>query len=220
MLKLFCNLSLILLAGTFSHGQNSAAAEGKTLYENNLEKLASGKLPEDLLVLDGAFTVKGENGNKFIELPGAPLDTFGLLFGPTQTGGALVSMRVQGTAKGRRFPSFAVGLNGVGGYKLQVSPGKKLLELYKGEEVLTGVPFNWESGSWTQLRLQVRKADGGWRIEGKAWKEGMAEPAAWTISHQEKTEPTPGRASLWGAPYSTTPILYDDLLLRAVDDHS
>ena len=37
----------------------------------------------DLLVLDGAFAVKAEGGNKFLELPGAPLDTYGLLFGPT-----------------------------------------------------------------------------------------------------------------------------------------
>ena len=40
-------------------------------------------MPEDLLVLEGAFVVKAEGGNHFLELPGAPLDTFGLLFGPT-----------------------------------------------------------------------------------------------------------------------------------------
>ena len=193
------------------------AAEPKTIYQNDFEKAAGGKVPEDLLVLDGAFAVKEEGGNKSLELPGAPLDSFGLLFGPTEGAGLNVSARVRGTARGRRFPTFGIGLNGVGGYKLQVSPGKKLLELYKGEQVLTTTPYAWESDSWTLLRLQVRKAGETWQIEGKAWKQGGPEPTAWTISQTEKTEPSPGRASLWGSPYATTPILYDDLLIRAAD---
>src|SRR5438128_2017237 len=94
--------------------QASRAAEGKVLYENNFEKAELGKVPEDFLVLDGAFAIKEEAGNRFLELPGAPLDTFGLLFGPTESGGMAVSARIFGTAKGRRFPAFAVGLYGVG----------------------------------------------------------------------------------------------------------
>jgi hypothetical protein len=119
---------------------------------------------------------------------------------------------VFGSGKGRRFPTFAVGLNGVGGYKLQVSPAKKLIELYRGEEMLRSVPFQWESGTWTVLRLQSRKVkDGEFAIEGKAWKHGAAEPKEWTISHTDKTEVPAGRASIWGAPYSGTPIRFDDL---------
>src|SRR2546430_31523 len=128
------------------------AAEAKNLYENNFEKAEVGKVPEDLLVLDGGFAVQQEGGNKFLQLPGAPLDTFGLLFGPTETNNVSASARIFGTGKGRRFPAFAVGLNGVGGIKLQVSPGKKLVELYRGEEVATTAPFIWESGAWTMLR--------------------------------------------------------------------
>src|SRR4051812_32447324 len=103
------------------------AAEAKKLYENNFEKAEVGKVPEDFLVLDGGFAVQQESGNKFLELPGAPLDTFGLLFGPTETNNVSASARIFGTGKGRRFPAFAVGLNGVGGLKLQVSPAKKLV---------------------------------------------------------------------------------------------
>ena len=185
------------------------------LYENNFEKALVDKAPDDFLVLDGAFAVKEEGGNKFLELPGAPLDTFGVLFGPTESSDVSVSARIHGTGQGRRFPTFGVGLNGSGGFKLQVSPAKKLLELSRNEEVIASATYAWESGSWTQFRLQVRKVkDGEWNVEGKAWKQRAAEPAGWLISHVEKTEPTPGRGWIGGSPYSGVAIRFDDLLIR------
>src|SRR5256885_11269255 len=148
------------------------AQTAKLLYENSFEKADLDKVPDDFLVLDGQFTVKEEGGNKFLELPGAPLDAFGVLFGPTEKEGTAVSARVFGTGKGRRYPTFAVGLNGQGtsAYRLQVSPAKKALELFKGDEVKATVPYEWQSGAWTRLRLQVRKVkDGPWKLEGKEW---------------------------------------------------
>jgi hypothetical protein len=189
------------------------AAQGvKPIYENKFDQVAAGKAPDDFLILEGNFVVAEEDGNKFLELPGAPLDTCGALFGPTEKEGLSVTARVFGTGKGRRFPTFAVSLNGAGGYKLQVSPGKKLLELYKGDTVKTSTPFEWESGKWTHLRLQLRKVkEGEWKVEGRAWTAGATEPAAWAITHEEKEEPVNGKAAVWGSPYSTTPIRFDDL---------
>jgi hypothetical protein len=188
------------------------AQAGEVRYQNNFEKTEAGKVPDDFLVLDGQFAVKEEGGNKFLELPGAPLDTFGVLFGPTEKDGVAASARIFGTGKGRRYPAFAVSLNGVGGYKLQVSPAKKLVELYKGDTVNASVPFEWASGKWTHLKLQVRKTkDGEWKVEGKVWPEGGDEPEAWTISFDEKEEPIAGRAGVWGNPFSNTPIRFDDL---------
>src|SRR4030095_9103532 len=115
------------------------------------------KVPDDMLVLEGGFAVREDAGNRLFELPGAPLETYGVLFGPTETNGIAVQARFYGTLKGRRYPTFAVGLNGVVGYRLQVSPAKKLLELYKGDDVLASAPFAWESGAWTLLRLQSRR---------------------------------------------------------------
>lgn len=202
-------LAAILLAAAAA--ASLRAAEPKALYENNFEKAAVDKVPDEFLVLDGAFAVKEEVGNKFLELPGAPLDTFGVLFGPTEATGLAVSARAHGTGKGRRYPTFAVGLNGVGGARLQVSPGKKLLELYKGDELLASVPFTWTADTWTWLRLQCRKVkDGEIVIEGKAWKQGETEPAKWQISFTDKTESPAGRASVWGNPYAGTAIRYDD----------
>src|SRR2546425_676164 len=175
-------VGLVLLTGL---AFGAFAQQAKPLYENDFEKAALGKVPDDFLVLDGQFAVKEEGGNKFLELPGAPLDTFGVLFGPTEKEGTAVSARIFGTGKGRRYPTFAVGLNGQGtsAYKLQVAPAKKALELFKGDEVKSSVPYEWQSGAWTRLRLQVRKVkDGGWKVEGKAWKDGDKEPSAWMVT--------------------------------------
>src|SRR3954467_3516409 len=150
---------VLVLSSGFITGSSGQSA--KLPYENNFEKADLNKVPDDMLVLDGEFAVKEEGGNKFLELPGAPLDTFGIVFGPTQTNGVAVSARIFGTGKGRRFPTFAVGLNGATGLKLQVSPAKKLIELYSGEEVIATVPYTWESGTWTMLKLQfIEGADG------------------------------------------------------------
>lgn len=189
-----------------------AAETAAPLYENNFEKAAVGQVPDDFLVIDGGFTVKEDGGNKFLELPGSPLDTFGLLFGPTKNSGISVTARIYGTGKGRRFPTVGIGLNGVGGYKLKISPGKKALEIYKGDDVLTSVAFDWKSDSWTVLRLQMRELPHHtWKIEGKAWPQTGSEPKEWLISAEEKTAPADGRPSIWGSPYSGTPIRFDDL---------
>jgi len=201
----------------FLFGCLVVADEPKKLYENNFDKAEVDKVPEDFLVLDGGFVVKEEGGNKFLELPGAPLDTYGLLFGPTEPANVNVSVRIFGTAKGRRFPAFAIGANGGGGLKLQVSPAKKLIELYKGEEVIATAPYNWESGVWTMLRLQLAKLkEGEFKIQGKVWKYETKEPTSWLIEHTLKDNLPAGRASIWGNPFSGTPIRYDDLTVSSL----
>jgi hypothetical protein len=194
-----------------------AADASKPLYQNSFTTNEVGKLPDEMLLLDGGFAVQDVSGNKVLQLPGAPLDTYGVLFGPTESAGLALSARVHSTKKGRREPAFAIGLNGNAGYKLQVSAAKKLLELYKGEDVVAKEPFTWESDSWTMLKLQVRKArDGEFAIEGKAWKQGTLEPGKWTVSYVENIEPSAGRASIWGNPFAGTPIDFDDLVVSAV----
>ena len=205
-------LSLVWLAVC-----HAALAQTKPLYENNFDKAEAGKVPEDMLVLDGGFTVKEEKGNKVLELPGAPLDTFGVLFGPTEPVDVFISARIFGTGKGRRYPTFGIGANGVGGFRLQISPGKKQLELYKGDEVVKSVTYDWKSGEWTELRLQVSKIkEGGFKVEGKAWTKTGEEPKAWLISYDDAAPPSPGRASIWGSPYSDLPIQFDDLAVKKI----
>ncbi len=212
-----CVYAPLLLISALAQGVPAVAAETKPLYENNFEQTEVGKVPEDFLVLDGGFAVKADGGNKFLELPGAPLDSFGLLFGPTEKSGWSVSARINGTKKGRRYPTFGVGLDGQGGYRLQVSPGKSALEIFKGDAALASVPYEWKSGEWTWLRLQITKVGEVWKVAGKAWTQGAAEPAQALIMYEDKKEPSAGRASIWGSPYATTPIQFDDLLIRRVE---
>jgi len=193
-----------------------AALFAQSKYENNFERARLGAVPEDFLVLDGAFTVKEVDGNKVLELPGAPLDTFGLLFGPNEKENIAVSARILATAKGRRYSDFGVGLNGVGGYKVRVSPGKKQLELYRGDDLKKSVPLTWQPNKWTHLKLQVAKSgEKTWEVQGKIWQEGN-EPVSPTIGFTDSEAPTPGRASVSAQPYSGLPILFDDFVVSAV----
>jgi len=140
-----------------------------------------------------------------------------VMFGPAVRTNVAVSARIFGTKKGRRYPTFAVGLSGQAGYKLRVSPGKDALELYQGDAVLASVPYEWKSGEWTLLKLQLTSAGTGWKLEGKAWNQGATEPALAMVSVAVNAEPTAGRASVWGSPVSTTPIQFDDLKLQTVE---
>ena len=189
------------------------AEDPKPLYTNNFSQVETGKAPEDFLILDGGWIVKEEGGGKVLELPGAPLDTYGALFGPTTKSDIAVTARVLSTKKGRRFPTFGLGLNGQSGYRLQVAPGKGELELYHGDDLLAHVPFEWKSGEWTLLRLQITHSGAVWKVAGKAWSKGTPEPEQPLITSTEDKEPAPGRSAIWGSPYATTPIQFTDLVV-------
>jgi hypothetical protein len=183
-----------------------------TLYTNDFEHATLDAAPEDLMVLGGDFLVKSATTNRFLELPGAPLDSFAAQFGPAEQTNVVVQARVFSTTKGRRAPTFGVGLGGVSGWKLQVSPGKKALELLRDQEIKASVPFDWKSGSWTQLRLEIAtESNARWKISGKAWEQSATEAKATTISFEETEEPVTGRASIIGSPFAGTPIWFDDL---------
>ena len=188
----------------------------KPLFENDFERAVVGNVPDEIMVLGGEFAVKSDGTNKVLELPGAPLDSFAAQFGSSENENIFVSARILGTSKGRRAPTFGVGLGGVSGWKLQMSPGKKSLELLKDAEIKSSVAMDWKSGEWTHLRLQIRKLkDGEWKIEGKAW-QAASEPKEWTILFDEKEEPVSGKASVLGSPFAGTPIWFDDLRMERV----
>jgi hypothetical protein len=200
---------------TASSPAASAPADADVLYRENFQKVEIGEVPAEFLVLEGAFAVREMEGNRVLELPGEPLSTFGFLFGPSEKDGIAVRGRFHGTRKGRKFPSFGLGLGGAEGYQLIVSAGKDQLELFKGEEPVTAVEFKWTPQAWTQLVLRVRKTgDQQWKIEGKAWPQGKPEPSGWMITLETAEEPSTGRASVTASPYAGTPIQFDDLILR------
>lgn len=183
------------------------------IFQENFESTEIDKEPAGVLITAGDFKVKQDGSGKVLELPGEPLDTYGLLFGASQKAGVSASARFFGTKKGRKFPSFGVSVGGVGGYRLQMSAAKKSLEIFQGDEGRHSVPFECADGAWTSLRIQTRKAADGWVVEGKAWPSDKLEPAQWTITFAVKDEPAAGRAGIWGSPYSGTLIRFDDLLI-------
>lgn len=218
-------MTQVTLAGTLAIlGAAWVAAQqppGKVLFHEDFERAELGKVPTNLLVLDGAFQVKTDGTNRFLWLPGAPVDAFKVLFGPSQKDGVAVTARLYSTRRGRRYPALVVGLNGAGGYELQLAPAKKALELFKAEQRLLSVPATWEPGTWTWLRLQVRRVGPkAWKIEGKAWPQGAPEPAQWMIAYDEAEEPPSGRALIAGYPFAETAIQFDDLLVTAVAEQS
>ena len=193
------------------------ARAGDAVYANDFESAEIGKAPKDFLVIAGAFAVQQDGAKKFLELPGSPLDTFGALFGPAKMEGLSVTAKFFGTKTGRKFPAFGLSLNGSGGYRLQVSAAKKQLEIFRGDEARTSVPFEWMEATWLSLRIQARRTPAGaWVIEGKAWPAGDAEPEKWTVALEEKDAPAAGRPGLWGSPFSGTPIRFDDIAVTPI----
>jgi hypothetical protein len=202
------------LAKDAAGGPGAPAPARDILYSQDFQKLPAGPLPDEFMVLGGEFTVKVDGTNHFLELPGAPLDSFAVQFGPGDKENQSVGARIYGTGKSRRGPVFGVGLGGVSGFKLQVSPAKKALELLKDQEFRASVPFEWKSETWTNVRLQIRKADRGWNVEGKAWAAGQPEPKGWAILFVEPEDPPAGRPSILASPFAGTPIWLDDLVVE------
>ncbi len=222
-MRSFGSFVLGLLVAVGAAGESQAAQggridQGQILFQDDFQKAEPGKLPAGYDVLDGKFCVQEKNGQKYLELPGTPLETFGVLFGPAFTpqteGGMNVSGRVYGTRQGRRYPVFGVGLCGGGGYRLQVAPAKKALELCESDHVIASHPYTWNSATWTWLRLQILKKDGQWLLQGKAWPADQPEPDTWLLTQRLEQEPASGRPSLWGLPFSDQPIDFDDLAVR------
>lgn len=192
-------------------------AQAQAAYTQDFSKAEVDSQPDDLLILDGQFAVKEADGNRFFELPGAPLESYGFLFGPSAASDVQASARIFSTKQGRKFPTFAVGLNGASGYRLQVSPAKKAIELFKGDTVVTNAPFDWKSGEWTELRISVRKVkDDEFKVEGKVWNVGTEEPKEPAITWAEPKASPAGKAGAWGMPFAGTPIRFDDLKVTKI----
>jgi hypothetical protein len=204
--------TIFIIAAIVAVTGSAQTADDKVLFKTDFESANVGSLPEELMVLAGGFSVKEFGGNKALELPGNPLEDFGALFGPAESAGIAVRARVYSESSKRLAPRFGVGLNGVAGYRLLVAPGQNRLQLLKDQQAVASAPFEWNSSTWTSLHLQIRKvSEGKCIIEGRAWADGTPEPKDWSISFEVSETPPAGKASIWGAPYSGKPILFDDL---------
>ena len=195
----------------------TAALRAEVLYQNDFQKAEVDSTPDEIMVIEGQFSVKEKDGNKVFELPGAPLESFSFLFGPKENTNVAVQARIFATAKGRRYSVFDVGLGGLGGYKLRVTPAKKQLELYRGDTLKTAVPLKWSAGKWTLLKLQVQQsAPDKFNVVGKIWQEGAHEPAEPSLTFTDTQPLTRERASAGAMPYAGEPVLFDNLVVTRV----
>ena len=188
-----------------------AADPAPISYSNDFEKAEVGKVPDDIMVLDGTFAVREFEGNKCLELDGTPIGTFGALFGPAGLTACEVSARIWAQPTGKRFPEFGIGANDAGGYKLFLLPGRSLLELRKGDDPIASAPFAWTPSTWTCFKLRVTGSGSSWTLQAKAWPATAHEPSDWSVTAKDSTAPTPGRSSIWANDYSEKPVRFDDL---------
>ena len=110
------------IAENLEKDKASLGSRNEVLYAADFSTVEVGKLPEDFLVLNGEFAVQADAGKKFIELPGTPIESFAVMFGPAEKENVSVSAKIRGTSRGRRYPAFALGINGLGGYRLNLIP--------------------------------------------------------------------------------------------------
>ena len=90
---------------------------GKIVFHSDFASAKVGATPEGFLILGGEYKVKEIDGKKILELPGAPLDDFGALFGPAQADHLAVRARIRSEGTRRLAPRFGVGLGGASGYR-------------------------------------------------------------------------------------------------------
>ena len=185
----------------------------KVVYENDWSAEAVGEEPADLFILDGAFAVTEMGCDKALALPGVPVGDFGFLFGPRVKGKPVeLRCRIFSIRQGRRMPTFAAGLGGMNGYRIRLNSAARNMQLFRGEESVATTPFQWQSGSWTNLRFRAEPQDEKTTtVSAKVWAQDGKEPAKWNLVHQDTAFFAGGKCSLWGLPYADTNILFDDL---------
>ncbi len=186
-------------------------------FDFNAEAWMEGDPPKEVFLVEGKFAVVSPDGkNKALQIEtGGELTEACALVGDSANGSASIETRVFATKMGRSFPRFSIGVHGQSGYRLVIFPAKKEIQLTKSDEVIKTAPLEWTSGAWTKVKLDVKKvAEKQWTITAKVWPADATEPKDAQITHEDPTLKGQGKCSLWGTPFSNTPILFDDIHLE------
>ena len=196
----------------------SASADAKLKsFVIDSESWEEGVPPKDLFVLDGTVKIATKDGSKVIMVEPNPIVDVGIQVGESAAGTSVAQMKVKATKRGRSTPRFGLSVHGLTGRRLFVNCAKKQLELVSGEEVISSAPFAWETDTWVHLKLVAELTSAGqWMIIGKAWKDGTQEPDAPMVKEEQPKEKIKGngKVTLWGTPFSETPIYMDDVKVQ------
>lgn len=199
-----------LFAFLLALGLGTASAEEVV---ERFDDRETGYPPEELFVIDGNFDVVAQGEGKVLRLKADPIIECGVLFGKSSKGAMTAEAKVLASKRGRRsFPRFGLGIHGVSGHRVRVTPARKCIELVHEEEVVTTAPFTWKSGEWCHLKLKISLEEDKATLEAWAWMEGDEAPQKPSLTHESEASASgQGKASVWGTPYSGKEILYDDL---------
>jgi hypothetical protein len=171
-----------------------------------------GPLSADYFVVSGAFTVEEGEGGRVLSVSPEPLDEAGVLLGSSSRGIAQIEARFTAERVRRSVPQFAVGVYGIGGHRLRVSPATGELELVRNDEVVAKMDVEWESGEGYWLRLEASPTgSGGGMVQGWGWKDGEERPEEPSLSIEVESMRASGMVSVWGTPFSGRPILIDGI---------
>lgn len=203
------------LAVAFFTLSSAVMAEEKAPVKIDFENYEVGAEPDDLFIIEGTFKIADDSGDKVLQLEPLPLSESGVIFGKSLKGAASVSVDVKATKRRRSTPRMGVGLHGISGYRLRLVPATGVIELVKAEEVVKSSKIKWASGEWFTMKLSIEVGkDGKWNISGWVWPKGSDAPEAPAITMESDERPGQGKASVWGTPYSGTPIFYDDIQIQ------
>ena len=190
-----------------------APAPAPEVVKQDFSQLEVGALPDEIMVIEGAFTIVAEGDNKLLQLGTEPLTEGGVLLGKSLKKGGTIKAKVRASSKRRSFPRFAVGIGGTSGFRCRVAPAEKLMEIVKEDTRLTTANVEWKSDAWYWVELRVLPAATAdqWTVEGRLWEDGQPRPDAALLTHTATEAPSSGKASVWGAPFSEKPIFFDDI---------
>ena len=112
------------------------------------------------------------------------------------------------------MPSIAAGIGGVRGLR-RLNPAVKNLVLTFDDQTLKEVPFSWTGNQWWSVRFRMLPEDSNQStfVRCKLWPKQELEPDNWLISEKFSIPYKGGKCALWGFPYASTPIHFDDLTI-------
>ena len=184
-------------------------------FSEDFSQLEIGSEPDSIFVLDGLYTVQKQGDDeRSLLLPGTPMGDFGLLFGPRIKEKSLeISFSFFASKKGRRMPSIAAGIGGVRGYRLRLNPASRNIVFSLDEEAIWQLPLSWQGDKWWSIRFRAMPGESNQatRLSFKLWPRDQQEPTDWVVSEEFGFVYEGGKCALWGFPYSSTPILFDDI---------
>lgn len=218
--------------GLFTAGKTSAGSAGlvtatvggvkgasrvrlvRTLpYEDDFESYAVGKAPPHWVsAVAGKYAVAELEGQKVLAKP--PDETLfrrmRVFFGPNDLHDYTVECDVRAPERRRQMGDAGVTAQR---YSLILFGNTQKLELmpWQPETKRTvSASFKWEKDTWYRLKLRVENLpDGKVKVQGKAWKRGDAEPAAWLVERIDPIGNRQGSPGIFGD--AQFGVYYDNL---------